>query len=128
MRSRSIPAAATSRDLARSGSYDYVAKRFLAAERRRLLPRVRYDAPRLRAPALSPEGKCRARPGQLEVPELEKKDDLKRRIDAAAKYIPLENLCLSPQCGFSNTTGNKLTADDQCASSVVLEVSKSVWG
>src|SRR5260221_9962255 len=48
------------------------------------------------------------------VPELEKKDDLKRRIDAAAKYIPLENLCLSPQCGFSSTHhGNKLTADDQ---------------
>jgi len=37
------------------------------------------------------------------VPELEKKDDLKRRIEAAAKYVPLENLCLSPQCGFSST-------------------------
>src|SRR5206468_10451389 len=48
------------------------------------------------------------------VPELEKKDDLKRRIEAAAKYVPLENLCLSPQCGFSSTHhGNKLTADDQ---------------
>jgi len=37
------------------------------------------------------------------VAELEKKDELKRRIDAAAKYVPLENLCLSPQCGFSST-------------------------
>jgi 5-methyltetrahydropteroyltriglutamate--homocysteine methyltransferase len=64
------------------------------------------------------------------VPELEKKDDLKRRIDAASKYIPLENLCLSPQCGFSSTHhGNKLTADDQWRKlGLVLEVSKSVWG
>jgi 5-methyltetrahydropteroyltriglutamate--homocysteine methyltransferase len=64
------------------------------------------------------------------VPELEKKDDLKRRIDAAAKYVPLENLCLSPQCGFSSTHhGNRLTADDQWRKlGLVLEVSKSVWG
>ena len=64
------------------------------------------------------------------VPELEKKDDLKRRIEAAAKYVPLENLCLSPQCGFSSTHhGNKLTADDQWRKlALVLEVSKSVWG
>ena len=64
------------------------------------------------------------------VPELEKKDDLKRRIDAAAKYIPLENLCLSPQCGFSSTHhGNKLTADDQWRKlGLVLDVAKSVWG
>ena len=64
------------------------------------------------------------------VPELEKKDDLKRRIEAAAKYVPLENLCLSPQCGFSSTHhGNKLTADDQWRKlGLVLEVSKSVWG
>ena len=64
------------------------------------------------------------------VPELEKKDDLRRRIDAAAKYVPLENLCLSPQCGFSSTHhGNKLSADDQWRKlGLVLEVSKSVWG
>jgi 5-methyltetrahydropteroyltriglutamate--homocysteine methyltransferase len=64
------------------------------------------------------------------VPELEKKDDLRRRIDAAAKYVPLENLCLSPQCGFSSTHhGNKLTADDQWRKlGLVLDVSKSVWG
>jgi 5-methyltetrahydropteroyltriglutamate--homocysteine methyltransferase len=64
------------------------------------------------------------------VPELEKKDDLKRRIDAAAKFVPLENLCLSPQCGFSSTHhGNKLTADDQWRKlGLVLEVSRSVWG
>jgi 5-methyltetrahydropteroyltriglutamate--homocysteine methyltransferase len=64
------------------------------------------------------------------VPELEKKDDLRRRIDAAAKFVPVENLCLSPQCGFSSTHhGNKLTADDQWRKlGLVLEVSRSVWG
>jgi len=64
------------------------------------------------------------------VPELEKRDDLKRRIEAAAKYVPLENLCLSPQCGFSSTHhGNKLSADDQWRKlGLVLDVAKSVWG
>ncbi len=46
--------------------------------------------------------------------ELEKKDDLKRRIDEAAKYVPLDQICLSPQCGFSSTSeGNALTMDQQ---------------
>jgi 5-methyltetrahydropteroyltriglutamate--homocysteine methyltransferase len=64
------------------------------------------------------------------VPQLEKAEDLKRRIDAAAKYVPLENLCLSPQCGFSSTHhGNKLTADDQWKKlGLCLDVAKSVWG
>ena len=47
---------------------------------------------------------------------LERKDDLKRRIDEAAKYVPLEQICLSPQCGFSSTVdGNALTIDEQIA-------------
>ena len=64
------------------------------------------------------------------VPQLEKKDDLKRRIDAAAKFIPLENLCLSPQCGFSSTHhGNKITEDDEKRKlALVLEVADDVWG
>ena len=46
--------------------------------------------------------------------ELEKKDDIKRRIDEAAKYVPLDQICLSPQCGFSSTSeGNALTMDQQ---------------
>ncbi len=63
-------------------------------------------------------------------PELEKKDDLKRRIDAAAKFVPLENLCLSPQCGFSSTHhGNKITEDDERRKlALVLEVANEVWG
>jgi methionine synthase II (cobalamin-independent) len=64
------------------------------------------------------------------VPTLEAKDALKRRIEAAAKYVPLENLCLSPQCGFSSTHhGNKITVDDQRRKlGLALEVARDVWG
>ena len=60
---------------------------------------------------------------------LESKDDLKRRIDEAAKYVPLEQLCLSPQCGFSSTEeGNSLTADEQRAKlALVVETAREVW-
>ncbi len=61
---------------------------------------------------------------------LEKKDDLKRRIDEAAKYVPLEQLCLSPQCGFSSTVeGNALTTDEQIAKlRLIVETAREVWG
>ena len=61
---------------------------------------------------------------------LESKDELKRRIDEAAKYVPLEQLCLSPQCGFSSTVeGNALTRDEQEAKlRLVVEVAREVWG
>jgi 5-methyltetrahydropteroyltriglutamate--homocysteine methyltransferase len=60
---------------------------------------------------------------------LESKDDIKRRIDAAAKYLPLEQLCLSPQCGFASTAeGNALTEDDQRAKlRLVVETAAEVW-
>jgi 5-methyltetrahydropteroyltriglutamate--homocysteine methyltransferase len=63
-------------------------------------------------------------------PELERKDTLKRRIDEAAKYMALEDLCLSPQCGFSSTHhGNKLTHDDQWRKlELIAEVAREVWG
>jgi 5-methyltetrahydropteroyltriglutamate--homocysteine methyltransferase len=62
--------------------------------------------------------------------ELESKDDLKRRIDEAAKFVPLEDLCLSPQCGFSSTHhGNALSQDDQWRKlERVVEVAREVWG
>ena len=62
--------------------------------------------------------------------QLEKKDDLKRRIDAAAKYVDLEQLCLSPQCGFASTLqGNLLTEDEQFAKlRLVAETAREVWG
>ena len=63
-------------------------------------------------------------------PALESKDALKRRIDEAAKYVPLEQLCLSPQCGFSSTVdGNALTIEEQTAKlRLVAEVAREVWG
>ena len=62
--------------------------------------------------------------------ELEKADDLKRRIDEASKLVPLDQLGISPQCGFSSTVlGNKLTIDDQIAKlRLVAQVAKDVWG
>jgi 5-methyltetrahydropteroyltriglutamate--homocysteine methyltransferase len=62
--------------------------------------------------------------------ELENKDDLKRRIDEAAKYVPLDQLCLSPQCGFSSTVeGNALTRDQQAAKlALIVETASEVWG
>jgi 5-methyltetrahydropteroyltriglutamate--homocysteine methyltransferase len=62
--------------------------------------------------------------------ELESKDDLKRRIDEAARYVPLDQLCLSPQCGFSSTVdGNALTADQQWAKlRLIVETANEVWG
>ena len=61
---------------------------------------------------------------------LEGKDALKRRIDAAAKYVPLEQLCLSPQCGFSSTVdGNALTIEEEKAKlRLVVETAHEVWG
>ncbi len=61
---------------------------------------------------------------------LESKDLLKRRIDEAAKYVPMEQLCLSPQCGFSSTLeGNVLTQEEQWAKlRLVVETAREVWG
>ncbi|HEY0184689.1 MAG TPA: 5-methyltetrahydropteroyltriglutamate--homocysteine S-methyltransferase, partial [Rhodopila sp.] len=62
--------------------------------------------------------------------ELESKDELKRRIDEAAKFLPLEQLALSPQCGFASTEeGNTLTEDQQWAKLArCVEVAQEVWG
>jgi 5-methyltetrahydropteroyltriglutamate--homocysteine methyltransferase len=62
--------------------------------------------------------------------ELENPDTLKRRIDQASKYVPLDQLCLSPQCGFSSTVeGNTLTQAEQVAKlDLVVKVAADVWG
>ncbi|HEY2315159.1 MAG TPA: 5-methyltetrahydropteroyltriglutamate--homocysteine S-methyltransferase [Streptosporangiaceae bacterium] len=62
--------------------------------------------------------------------ELESPDTLKRRIDEAAKFVPLDQLCLSPQCGFSSTVeGNVLTQDEQAAKlRLIVQVARDVWG
>ena len=64
------------------------------------------------------------------TPVLEKKDALKKRIDEAAKFVPLEDLCLSPQCGFaSSEVGNKLSEDDQKRKlELAVQVAREVWG
>ncbi len=61
---------------------------------------------------------------------LETKDEIKRRIDEAAKFAPLEQLCLSPQCGFASTEeGNTLAEDEQWAKlRMIVELADEVWG
>jgi len=63
-------------------------------------------------------------------PGLEPVDELRRRIDAAAKHVPLERLALSPQCGFASTLeGNRLTQDEQWAKLArVADTARAVWG
>lgn len=63
-------------------------------------------------------------------PQLENKEDLKRRIEAASKHVDLDQLGLSPQCGFASTSeGNLLTADEQFAKlRLVVETAQEVWG
>jgi 5-methyltetrahydropteroyltriglutamate--homocysteine methyltransferase len=63
-------------------------------------------------------------------PEIESKDAIKRRIDEAAKFFPLEKLCLSPQCGFASTHhGNKITEDiERRKLALLVEVANEVWG
>jgi 5-methyltetrahydropteroyltriglutamate--homocysteine methyltransferase len=62
--------------------------------------------------------------------KLEKKDDIKRRIDEATKYVALDQLCLSPQCGFASTEeGNILAEEEQWAKlRMIVELADEVWG
>ena len=64
------------------------------------------------------------------VGAIESREEILRRIDAAAKLVPLENLCLSPQCGFaSDALGNKLSEDDQWRKlELIVSVAREVWG
>ena len=61
--------------------------------------------------------------------ELGPKDELKRRIEDAARYVSIDQLCLSPQCGFSSTVeGNALTYDQQVAKlRLIVETADEVW-
>ncbi len=64
------------------------------------------------------------------VGDLESQQDLIQRVNQAAKYVPLERLCLSPQCGFSSTVhGNEITQDDQWAKlELVVNTARTIWG
>ena len=103
-----------------------------SAERRRVLPR--YDDARsggFEPLRLVPAGKfvvlglVTTKKGALET-----KDNLKRRIDEASKFVPIEQLCLSPQCGFSSTVeGNALTIEEEMAKlALIVETAREVWG
>ena len=79
-----------------------------------------------------PRGKKRVVLGLVtsKRPVLDSKDELTRRVDEAAKYVPLDQLCLSPQCGFSSTVdGNALTIDEEKAKlRLVVDTAREVWG
>jgi 5-methyltetrahydropteroyltriglutamate--homocysteine methyltransferase len=116
----------------REGSYDAIAERlFTELPHDRFL--LEYDSPRAGSFAplrFLPKGKV-AVLGLVstKVPELENVDALKRRIDEAAKVIPLEQLAISPQCGFaSDVVGNLITLDDQKRKlEIVVETARQVW-
>ena len=63
-------------------------------------------------------------------PQLESKDMVKRRIDEAAKFFPLSQLCLSPQCGFASTHhGNRISEDvEKRKLALIVDVANDVWG
>jgi 5-methyltetrahydropteroyltriglutamate--homocysteine methyltransferase len=64
------------------------------------------------------------------VEQLESKDGLMARIEEASRYIPLEQLCLSPQCGFSSTVhGNEIARESQWAKlRLIVDTAREVWG
>jgi 5-methyltetrahydropteroyltriglutamate--homocysteine methyltransferase len=115
------------------GAYDYVADRAFAG----LMVDaffLEYDSPR----AGGFEPLRHVAPGRSVVlglvstktPALEAADELSRRIDAAARFVPLERLALSPQCGFASTApGNPLSPDEQRRKlELVVDVARRVWG
>jgi 5-methyltetrahydropteroyltriglutamate--homocysteine methyltransferase len=117
----------------REGSYDAIAESLFTQLRHdRLL--LEYDSPRagsFEPLRFVPKGKMVVL-GVVttKVPDLEQIDDLKRRIDEASKYVPLEQLAISPQCGFaSDVVGNLISEDDQKRKlEVVVETARQVWG
>jgi len=117
----------------REGSYDAIAERlFNELPHDRFL--LEYDTPRagsFEPLRFVPKGKVVVL-GLVSTkgPELETLDDLKRRIDAAAKFIPLDQLAISPQCGFaSDVVGNRINIDEQKRKlERVVETARQVWG
>jgi 5-methyltetrahydropteroyltriglutamate--homocysteine methyltransferase len=117
----------------REGTYDDIAERLLnELNHDRFL--FEYDTPRaggFEPLRFLPKGKVVVLGlVSTKVPQLEKIDDLKRRIDAAGKYAPLEQLAISPQCGFSSdVVGNLISEDDQKRKlEIVVETARQVWG
>ena len=116
----------------REGSYDEIAERLLnELNYDRFL--FEYDTPRaggFEPLRFLPKGKVIVLGlVSTKVPELESVDELKRRIDLAAKYAPLEQIAISPQCGFSSdVVGNLISAEDQQRKlERVVETARQVW-
>ena len=117
----------------REGTYDAIAERLFSE-----LPHDRflleYDSPRagnFEPLRFVPKGKLVVLGlVSTKVPQLERVDDLVRRIDAASKYVPLDHLAISPQCGFgSDVAGNLIGEDDQKRKlELVVETARRVWG
>ena len=117
----------------REGTYDAIAERlFNELPHQRFL--LEYDLPRAGSFAplrFVPKGRVVVLElVSSKVPELESVDALKRRIDEANRFVPLEQLAISPQCGFaSDVIGNLLSPDDQKRKlERVVEVARQVWG
>ncbi|HXK26974.1 MAG TPA: methionine synthase [Candidatus Binatia bacterium] len=117
----------------REGTYDDIAERLLnELKHDRFL--FEYDSPRaggFEPLRFLPKGKVVVLGlVSTKVPQLEKIDDLKRRIDEASKYAPLDQLAISPQCGFSSdVVGNLISEDDQKRKlEIVVETARQVWG
>ncbi|HYK64252.1 MAG TPA: hypothetical protein VEY94_04855, partial [Patescibacteria group bacterium] len=117
----------------REGAYDAIAERlFNELEHDRFL--LEYDSPRAGSFAplrFVPPGKTVVLGlVSTKIPQLESIDDLKRRIEEASHYLPLEQLALSPQCGFaSEFIGNLVSEDDQKRKlERVVETARQVWG
>jgi methionine synthase II (cobalamin-independent) len=117
----------------REGGYDDIAERLLnELKHDRFL--FEYDTPRaggFEPLRFLPKGKVLVLGlVSTKVPQLEKIDDLKRRIDAAGQYAPLDQLAISPQCGFSSdVVGNLISEDDQKRKlEIVVETARQVWG
>lgn len=117
----------------REGSYDAIAERlFTELGHGRFL--LEYDSPRaggFEPLRFVPKGKVVVLGlVSTKVPELEPIDGLRRRIDEASRYVPLEQLAISPQCGFaSDVVGNLLSEDDQKRKlELVVETARTVWG
>lgn len=117
----------------REGTYDEIAERLLnELHHDRFL--FEYDTPRaggFEPLRFLPKGKVIVLGlVSTKVAELETVDELKRRIDGAAKYVPLDQIAISPQCGFSSdVVGNLISADDQRRKlALVVETARQVWG
>lgn len=116
----------------REGTYDAIAERlFTELPHHRFL--LEYDSPRagsFEPLRFVPKGKMVVLGlVSTKVPQLETVDELRKRIDAASRYVPLERLAISPQCGFaSDVVGNRLSEDDQRRKlELVVETARKVW-